>query len=83
MAIGLTEMYRNKNRKFVIFHCVFLQEFRHSDPFFANFREIDVYTVMLARLLMLILLLAALLFLASLLSAVGVCAVPIISAAVA
>jgi hypothetical protein len=83
MAVGLTEMHRTKSGEFVLFLCVFLQEFRQSDPFFANFREIDVFTVMLARLLMLVLLLEALLFLVSRLSAVCVCEVPIVSAAVA
>ncbi len=72
IAIGLTEMYRTKNGEFLLFLCVFLQEF---SPFWYLFREfprkriwdVGVYTVLLASLLMLVPLLAALLFLASLL----------------
>jgi hypothetical protein len=53
-------MYRTK--MFTLSLCLSSQ-----NDFLANFREIDVYTVLLAPLLMLVLLLAALLFLASLL----------------
>ncbi len=61
MAIGTAQIYRTKNREFLLFLCFFSWIFRRSDDFLANFRDnywvVGDHIAMLASLLMLVLLL--------------------------